>query len=60
MILLNRVAQCLEYSTYLIDAISNGNNGSILILYVCLSRAVLLYIPEDQPVYEAPQNAQHH
>lgn len=60
MILLNHLAQCLEYSTCLIYAISSGNNGCILILYVCLSRAVLPYIPGDQPVYEAPQNAQHH
>ena len=41
--LLNYLAQCLEYSTHPTGAVSNSNNGSISIFYVSFWCSVTLY-----------------
>ena len=43
MMLLNHLAQCLEYSTHPTGAFSNSNNGSILIFYVSFQCSATLY-----------------
>lgn len=43
MMLLNYLAQCLEYSIHPTGAVSNSNNGSISVLYVSFWCSAVLY-----------------